>query len=327
MQQTTRVTHWAVLGVIISVLAAGMIPVRALAQDDPDAALARIRDAYQAYESWDTFRVEVDDSVRYALVVEGKGAQLLQQQEYDMALAGWYDFSGPDGARALLDFSGSLSGQQSDAAGRTPLSWTSEGQLGLVENSPFWRGSFDSQQDGVFALPEEWQDITSRTLEDSPLAAADLDRYLQPDRISLTGDWAAWLDAVESVTGPQPFDLDKQTSGDLYILDVNLSKLPAELVDFFPALTSGSQAVVQPEALLGSLQKDSTLTWGVVLEPDSGRLLAQLVDLDLSAKMGAGGGLASPYSSLSLAFTQQHHLLFRDVNVPVEALDASALPE
>src|SRR5512138_170385 len=97
--------RWILAAVIvlgISGVVAGVGSTRAQDQTPVDL----IRHAYDTYQGWGTYQVQVRETSDYALTAEGKSASLWQRQERDITLDGWYDQSNPDQSMISLNISG-----------------------------------------------------------------------------------------------------------------------------------------------------------------------------------------------------------------------------
>jgi hypothetical protein len=304
-----------VLAVWIGVgLAGGGLVVHA---QEGDAA-QRIEDAYDAYTTWDTYTVSLEDSASLALTAQGKAASLWQKQERNITLSCTYDRSDPDSPVALVTLNGNT--EKSDSAGEAinTSTWTVDMEAALNGGNLFWRGSYTADPDNSFTLPDTWEEFAPRQAASIPaLNAVQLNRYLlQEERDPFIGDYAAWLETADSITGPQSMNLDRTTPGDLYVITVPLAEVPALLNDYLDTLTGATDSIAERDTLLDSLLANSTLTWQIVLDPDTGRLLAHALQFDLFAELGSDA-LADPYSSLSLDFRDETSAFFSDVNEPV----------
>jgi hypothetical protein len=216
-----------------------------------------------------------------------------------------------------------ISSRVDSSGSETPEGWTLDISAALVNGEQFWRGKISASPEEGFALPEDWETFTARQANNVPaLADVGLDRYLLQAGDPFVGDYAAWLDAALSIDGPRPFQIDKTTGGDLYVLEVALADAPDLVADRFRSLTDGSDAVADRGALLDSLFASSTVLWGVVIDPASGQLLAQYLQLDLAAKLDSAG-LLSPYDSLTLAYSGTQSVLFSAIN---ERVNTAGLP-
>ena len=196
--------------------------------------------------------------------------------------------------------------------------------VALVNGEMFWRGELQAASAASITVPAEW---TSFSLEDASaqanLADLGLGRYLlQDERDPFVGDYEAWLDAARSIEGPETIRINRSTSGDLYLIEVELEEAPDVLADRFRALTEGPDALVSRETLLDAIYADSTMLWGVVLHPETGRLLGQYIQLDLTARLGQDA-IRDGYRTLTLETSDEQSVLFTGVNEPV---DTTALP-
>jgi len=295
-----------------------------LAQDD---AARRIQAAYQDYETWDTYQVRVADNTDLALVAEGKGAYLWQRRERHIQVSGWYDVTNRDSAAVLLNVSGDSSASTESGGTNTPSSWQADLDVALRNGQLFWRGSYSANPGDTFALPGEWTGFSVTDADDIP-AFVDLalGRYLlQEGADPFVEDYDSWLAAAESIEGPETITWDRRsrTQGELYRVEVDLTAIPDIVGNRFDSLTRGQEAIVDRQALLDSLYENSTLIWQVVLEPGTGRLLGQNTELDLNAKLGSEGLVAS-YATLNLTFSNDQTIAFSNIN---EAVDTSELPE
>ncbi|MBN1681166.1 MAG: hypothetical protein JW966_12845 [Anaerolineae bacterium] len=308
-----------VMIVLVALLgASGVMPTRAQA----DAA-ERIRAAYAAYDAWDTFSVQIEDNTRYALVVEGK-QYIWQTREGHATVTGWYDLSQNRAMSALLAYSGALD-ESTDLNGeRTVGGWSADIETAVVEGDLFWRGTFDSQESLAVAVPGDWESATVQGLAAVPdLVSMVLERYVVETVPSTSeGRFMDWLDAALSIDGPQTHALTKRTQGDLYIVEVDLEAVPGVVESRLDTLARETDAIVDRDVLLDSLLTNSTFSWGVVLDPDSGALMAHMLLLDLSADLKADA-LGQNYATLTLAFTDSRTVTFSSVNEPV---DTSGLP-
>lgn len=308
------------------VLAGGLLPARgALPVRAQDDAAERIRAAYEAYEEWDTYQFQLQSTALYAVVVDGKEQYFWQTLERSISMIGWYDQSNPTNLMASMTITANSSDSTDTGGGRVPATWDLDMDVAVLNGEPFWRGTYAADPVDDFSLPQEWSSFSSSDFSGVPaLVDLSLDRYLhQTDLDPFIDDFEAWLNAAASIDGPQRTNLDRQTVGDMYTVTVNIADVPGALEDRFSNLTQGDQAVVSQDALLSSVRSASTLTWVVVLDPDSGRLMAQSVSFDISGQPEAAA-LAQPYTTLSLRVNDERRVVFSNVNEPV---DTSALPQ
>lgn len=316
--------RWMHRGIILLigtlVVLVGLVPAQA-----QDEAIEQIRSAYAGYDNWATYQVQINESVRYALVIDGKSDYHWRTQERDVMVSGWYDVTSRDNASVSLAVSGDSSSSVETSEGRTPDSWSVDLEVALLGGELFWRGDYQADPVSTFSLPGEWTSFTSQEVQALPaFTDVAISRYLLQDGADpFVDEFDEWLNAADSVQGPQSFRVDRSTQGDVYVVSVNLADAPGVVLDRLTRLLGEGEEFVDRDALLDSLFENSTLLWGVVLEPETGRLLAQLIELDLSANLGAES-LVEPYSSLTLAFSQDQSVLFTNINEPV---DTSNLPE
>jgi hypothetical protein len=179
--------------------------------------------------------------------------------------------------------------------------------------------------DDDFALPGEWQPFTATEAGEVPaLADLQLARFLlQEGADPFVGDYNAWLSAVTSIDGPQSTRING-VAADLYVLELPLAEAPDLIENRFRSLSEGEDTVVDRRALLANLDENGTVLWGVALDPASGRLVAQYVQLELAADL-AGDTLTSPYDTMTLAFNEFQEVVFSAVNEPVDPSDLPAL--
>ncbi|MBN1201764.1 MAG: hypothetical protein JXJ20_07915 [Anaerolineae bacterium] len=296
------------------------LPARA--QED---AVERIRAAYNAYEAWDTYQIQVDDAMRSALVVEGPEYSLVQRRQREATITGWYDVTDRDSPLVWLALTGELD-ESSDQNGEIlPGGWSLDMEVAAQGGAMFWRGEYEAEPEPDVALPDDWEPVTVRDMDALPaLVDVALGSYVQDGGTGpLVDGVERWLDAALSIEGPEPYTVNRTTSGDLYTVEVNLAAVPELVADHFRWLTEGPDAVVDQDVLLDALIADGTLTWRVLVDPDTGGLLLQYLTLDLSANLGQGDLLAA-YTSLTLAFSGERGVLFGGINGPV---DTAVLPE
>ena len=284
----------------------------------PDNTAQRIEAAYDAYTSWDTYTVSLDNTASLALTAQGKAASLWQKQVRYITLACTYDRSDPRSPAALVTLKGNSEKSNSAGEAMSASTWTVDMDAALTGGNLFWRGSYTADPDDSFALPDTWEEFAPRQAASVPaLDTVQLNRYLlQEGRDPFIGDYAAWLDAADTITGPQSINLDPSTPGDLYIVTVPLVKVPALLDDYMNTLTDATASIAGRDSLLDSVLANSTLTWRVVLDPNTDRLLAHGLQFDLYVELESDT-LADPYSSLSLDFRDETSALFTGVNEPV----------
>jgi hypothetical protein len=299
------------------VVLAGMVPAQA-----QDEAAERIRSAYAGYENWATYQVQIDESLRYALVLNGTSDYQWSTQERDVSMSGWYDVTVRDNASVSLAVSGDSSSSVETSTGRTPDSWTVDLQVALLGGELFWRGDYQASPDDSFSLPGDWTPFTSQEAGDIPaFSEMGINRYLlQEGADPFIDEFDEWLDAADSIEGPQSFRLDRSTQGDVYIVTVNLADAPRVVLDRVRQLIGETESSVDMDALLENLTDNSTLLWGVILEPETGRLLGQLIELDLSARLESDS-LQEPYTSLTLEFSEDQSVLFTHINEPVDTTE------
>ena len=130
----------------------------------------------------------------------------------------------------------------------------------------------------------------------------------------------AWLEAAVSVEGPEPVYLDRRTQAALFTVEFALADLPDALRASFWPLTGSETPVVTAEALREALLENSTLTWRVALDPRTGQLLLQTVDVQLSAELGADA-IAEGFRSLSVEATQSQTVVFSEINQPLGEIE------
>lgn len=289
------------------------------AQDD---AREQILDAYRAYETWRSYHVQVDETSDYAMTAQGQQAALWQKRERDLSLAGGYDVANRENARIALEISSRVTGSIDQDGQREPEAWELELSIARTSDGLFWRGTLDADPPGTFALPEAWARFTGSEASEVPaLSDLLLSHYLLEESADpFVVDADAWLDAAESIEGPRPFNLDRATPSELYVVTVNPAEAPGVFEGRFLALTEGQDALVARGDLLDRLAETGSVTWGVALHPDTGDLLAQFLQIDLSAEV-RGSLLQSPYTSLSLAFRSNQSVVFSAVNEPVTLPD------
>lgn len=289
------------------------------AQDD---ARERISAAYRAVEGWQLYHVQVDETSDYAMTAQGAQAATWQRREHDLALSGGYDVTDRDNARIVLDLSSHVSGSVGQGGAQTPNSWEVELRIARAENGLFWQGSLQAEPAEDFALPEAWTPFTSADAGEVPaLADLTLSRYLlENDADPFLVDAPVWLDAAASIEGPRQFSVDRARTGDLYVVTVDPTQVPDPFEGRFLALTEGPDALVARDDLLGQLQQTGAIIWGVAIDPESGELIAQFIQLDLEAEL-SGSLLQTPYTSMSLAFRSDQSVIFSAVNEPVALPD------
>ncbi len=291
----------------------------ALAQDD---AAARVRAAYEDYETWDTFTVEGEVTAWSAIVAEGtygSNRSLWRRQERGAVLIGQYDRTDPGNAVILLHLDGDAELSVEQDGTEMPSSWDVSMDVALLDGTLNWRGSYEADPDGGFTLPEDWAEFSPSDLTAVPaFMDLTLGRYLgQEDADPFIGDYAAWLAAAESIEGPSPIRLGGGATGEMYTITLPLAAAPELIGSRVSLLTEGQGAIVGRDVLLGQLAESGTLVWRVVLDPESGRLVGQELQGDVRTEL-SGDMLAEPYASLSVAYNERQSVLFRDVNQPVE---------
>jgi hypothetical protein len=74
------------------------------------------------------------------------------------------------------------------------------------------------------------------------------------------------------------------------------------------------------DTLHNALLEDSILTWYVALDPSTGRLLLQTVEMRLSAELGPEE-IAEDFRSLSVEASQSQTVVFSAVNEPLGEID------
>lgn len=297
----------------------------ALAQDD---AAGRIRSAYTAHDTWQTYTVQAEITAWSAVVAEGdygSGKSFWRRQERNASLAGWYDPSAPDNLAVSLNVSGSadLSVQQDGT--ETASSWSVNMDAALLDGDLHWRGTFDTDPASDFALPAEWQDFTAPDLDQVPaFTDLGLSRYLGQDALDpFVGNYEAWLDAAESIEGPDPIKLGGGATGDVYTVTLPLSAAPELIGSRVNVLTQEPDALVARDALLAQIAQDGTLIWRVVIDPETGQLIGQELQGDVTTEL-SGDALADPYVSLSVAYSEQQSVLFSAIDEPVTPPDLTA---
>jgi hypothetical protein len=296
----------------------------ALAQDD---AAERIRAAYAAHDDWQTYTVQAEITAWSAIVAEGaydSGKSYWRQQERSASVVGTYDRSAPDNVAVSLTVSGSadLSVQQDGT--ETPSTWSADMDAALSDGDLYWRGSFESDPATNFVLPGDWETFTASDLSQVPaFTDLGLSRYLGQDRIDpFVGDYEAWLDAADSIEGPDTIKLGGGATGEVYTVTLPLSAAPELVASRVSVLTEGPNALVTRDALLAQIAEDGTLVWRVVIDPETGALIGQELKGDVNTEV-SGDALLDPYVSLSVAYSEQQSVLFSAVDEPVAPLDLS----
>lgn len=306
---------------LLAVLALAVLGGAGLSQAQDDAR-ERISAAYRAVEGWQSYHVQVDETSDYAMTAQGAQAATWQRRERDLALSGGYDVTDRDNAQIVLDLSSRVSGSVEQGGTQTPNSWDIDLRIAQANDGLFWQGSLQAEPAEDFALPEAWEPFTSANADKVPaLADLTLSRYLLENGVDpFLVDAQVWLDAAESIEGPRPFDVDRTRTGDLYVVTVDPAQVPDLFEGRFLALTEGQNALVARDDLLRQLQQTGAVTWGVALDPASGDLIAQFIQLDLEAEI-RGSLLQTPYTSMSLAFRSDQSVVFSAVNEPVALPD------
>lgn len=289
------------------------------AQDD---ARERITSAYRAVQDWQSYHVQLDETSDYAMTAQGQQVATWQRRERDLALSGMYDVTDREHARIVLDFSSRVSGSTEEGGTQKPTAWDVDLSVARANDEMFWQGRLDAEPATDFMLPETWAPFASADASEVPaLADLTLSRYLLEDGVDpFLVDAETWLAAAESIEGPQPFNVTRTTTGDLYVVSLSPADVPELFEGRFPALTEGQSALVGSEALLAELAETGSVTWGAALDPQNNALLAQFIQIDVEAEV-SGSLLQSPYGTMSLAFRSDQTIVFSAVNEQV------ALPE
>jgi hypothetical protein len=145
---------------------------------------------------------------------------------------------------------------------------------------------------------------------------------LQDGAEPFIGDYQAWLDAAQSIEGPTSVRYERGSTvrGDMYVIQVPLDQARDLLDNRFQGLTSGANALVDRGTLIDSLAENGMVQWSVVLDPATGRLLAQSIQFDLNSEIDSSA-VTPPYESLKLAYSTQQNVRFSAVNEPIPSED------
>jgi len=319
MSENTEHMEHRLLRFTLLIVAALLVVGGAGLSNAQDDARERIHAAYQAVTSWQSYHVQVDETSDYAMTAQGQQAATWQRRERDLALSGSYDLTQRDTPRLSLDLSSRASGLTELNGTQTPSSWDLKLSLARAGEDVFWQGSLQAEPAADIALDDAWAPLDRDAVDETPaLSDLALERYLLEDSVDpFLVDNEAWLDAAETIDGPRPFEVSRGTSSDLYVVTVD----PAEVADLFEgrftALTEGRGALIGRDDLLRQLAESGTVSWGAAIDPDSGALTAQFIQIDLEAEL-QGSLLLTPYTSLSLAFRSDQSVVFSAVNEPVE---------
>ena len=297
----------------------------AFAQDD---AAERIRSAYADHDTWQTYTVQAEITAWSAIVADGSygsGRSFWRRQERGASVAGMYDQSVPDNVTVLLAVSGSADLSVQVDGTETSSTWSTDMHAALSDGDLYWHGTFESDPASDFALPEDWTAFDASDLGQVPaFNDLGLSRYLGQDALDpFVGDYEAWLDAAESIEGPDSIKLGGGATGEVYTVTLPLSAAPELIGSRVSVLTEGPTALVTRDALLAQIAEDGTLIWRVVIDPATGQLIGQELQGDVSTEM-SGDALADPYVSLSVAYSEQQSVLFSGIDAPVASLDVTA---
>jgi hypothetical protein len=310
-----RAALFITAAVIAVVLLAGPA-LRLPASHAQDEVPASVREAYQAYTNWEQFSAEVRQASNFALSGKKDDDSFWQQNEWEFELSGSYDIAAADGPLAVMTASryAQATGGMGDESAESVLAFNLD--LARVADEVYWRGSFTADPDGGPDVPGEWDIPTDRDID--PLT---LNGYLLRERTDpFVGDAEAWLDAVRTVDGPRTFDIDRSTRGKLYVMDIEPVAVRDALEDRLQLMAAGVDEYIEMDVLLDSLLDEATVTWGVILDPDSDQLRGQYVTIDLSARLEVPG-----YALVSVQWYDEDNVLFDQVGQPVELPDD--LPE
>ncbi|WP_162909408.1 hypothetical protein [Aggregatilinea lenta] len=318
-----QMTHTALLlGLVVTIVLGSS---GTFAQDD---AAERIRAAYAAHDDWQTYTVQAEITAWSAIVADGaydSGKSYWRRQERGASVAGMYDLSVPDDMTVLLAVSGSADLSVQVDGTETSSTWSTDMHAALSDGDLYWHGTFEADPASNFALPSDWEMFSTSDLGQVP-AFTDLGlrRYLGQDALDpFVGDTEAWLDAAESIEGPDTIKLGGGATGDVYTVTLPLSAAPELIGSRVSVLTEGPTALVTRDALLAQIAEDGTLVWRVVIDPTTGALIGQELQGDVNTEL-SGDALTDPYVSLSVAYSERQSVLFSAIDEPVESLDVTA---
>jgi len=306
--------RWLLPIVILIGLATAPAPLAA--QDDPRDQIAA---AYEEAAAWETYQAELEESFSYVATAQGYDTLYWQRHNQVMSLLGHYDRSNEAGSIGQLAVTSQGATAIDNNGDTSEISWELEVDAAAIGGDTFWQGTITAIPDDGFALPAEWEAFDADSAAQSqPVAALRLIESLQPGALAVEAE--AWLEAAVSVEGPEPVYLDRRTQAALFTVEIALVDLPDALRASFWPLTGSETPVVTAEALREALLEDSTLIWRVALDPRTGQLLLQTVDVQLSAELGADA-IAEGFRSLSVEATQSQTVVFSEINQPLGEIE------
>ena len=304
------------LSPIVILIGLALLPAPLAAQDD---ARDQIAAAYEDAESWQTYVAELEESFSYVATAQGYNTLYWQRHNQAINLLGGYDRSDDTGPVARLSVMGRGTTAIDNNGDASESNWQIELDVAALGGDMFWQGTITAPPDEDLELPAEWDTFDADDAEQiPPLADLNLVESLQPGAFAV--DVESWLEAAESVEGPERAAIDRRTQADLYTIEIALADLPDALRAPFWPLTRSESPVVAADDLREALLEDSALTWYVALDPATGRLLLQTVDVRLSAEMGADA-IAEGFRSLSVEASQSQTVVFSGINEPLEEID------
>jgi hypothetical protein len=105
-------------------------------------------------------------------------------------------------------------------------------------------------------------------------------------------------------------------------VELNPDDVPG-LIDSGVHLLSAEDTVLNnTDALFDALYDNSRIVWYVLLDPATGRLMGQQIQVTLAADLGSGT-LKQPYSSLNFSGSTDQSVVFTNIN---EGVPANLLP-
>jgi hypothetical protein len=308
-----------VAGLILMVLVGAIVPAAA-----QDSAADRILAAYQGYESWGSYKATVSETSSYALTAEGYQTSFWERQNRRSRVTAWYDQSDPANSVVSVNVNSSAQASTDLNDELTPFSWSVNLEAALNNGVLNWRGTYQSDPADTFALPTDWAEFTTQEISQTrALSDLALTRYLRQENADpFVGDYAAWLDSAVSIDGPETFSINRSTRADRYTVELNPDDVPG-LIDSGVHLLSAEDTVLNnTDALFDALYDNSRIVWYVLLDPATGRLMGQQIQVTLAADLGSGT-LKQPYSSLNFSGSTDQSVVFTNIN---EGVPANLLP-
>lgn len=301
---------------ILILMGLALPPIPLAAQDD---ARDRIAAAYEDAATWQTFQAKMEDTLSYVATAQGYNTLTWQRHNRALDLQATYDRSDdpePIARLAIEARAATAIGNNNDTS---ETGWEIALDAAAVGGETFWQGTITTTPDDGFVLPDEWEPFGAEDAAQSPaLAGLRLAEMLQPGTLNV--DAEAWLQVAGSVEGPEMVNIDRRTRGELYTIEIALADLPEALPEPFWPLTGGESPIVAVDTLHNALLEDSILTWYVALDPSTGRLLLQTVEMRLSAELGPEE-IAEDFRSLSVEASQSQTVVFSAVNEPLGEID------